>query len=477
MVKMRLVGFRVLAPCGGLLLAWMTHATWKQLDTLQREHAAVRSETFYLGVTLRGGIRSLNEQLLQYGRTPTPGAKQSFLKEAGELSRLLATNRVQLIELSKLPLLKRILLDDSAITDRIVGEYQKYLAQAELLLRPPAAPGAASFQERYTQVRSAAAPLLAACNDLVRAQREDFTSFLSETQGNLLAHERLLRLTVLLLVSLAGTLALLVYRGMIAPLRVGLAQSNRIIERQEKLASLGVLASGVAHEIRNPLMAIKLRLFSLKKSAPALASNEDAQVIGNEINRLEKVVKDFLLFARPSEPELADIPAGRIVAEAVDLLSGQLQRAGIELRLEARVTLWIHADPAQLKQVLLNLIRNSAEAIGRDGRIVVTLREGEAEFEGQVKRAAIISIADTGKGIPPSIEPRLFDPFFTTKEGGTGLGLAISSRIVEKHGGLLRYETEVDRGTTFEIVLPLAQSAGPMGARLYLSATTAVCSS
>src|SRR5581483_9997629 len=106
------------------------------------------------------------------------------------------------------------------------------------------------------------------------------------------------------------------------------------------------------------------------------------------------------------------------------------------------------------EQVLINLVQNSAENIGRNGTVTLRLRRASAELHGRTRSAAILQVTDTGKGIPPEIEARLFDPFFTTKEAGTGLGLAISARIVENHGGLLRYDTELNRGTTFEIVLP-----------------------
>ena len=115
----------------------------------------------------------------------------------------------------------------------------------------------------------------------------------------------------------------------------GLTESQATIVRQEKLASLGELAAGVAHEIRNPLTAIKFRLYSLKKSLPAsMADNEDAVVIGDEISRLERIVKDFLQFARPSEPEFVAIPTQRILQEVHDLLKPQLKKASIELKLE-----------------------------------------------------------------------------------------------------------------------------------------------
>jgi signal transduction histidine kinase len=131
----------------------------------------------------------------------------------------------------------------------------------------------------------------------------------------------------------------------------------------------------------------------------------------------------------------------------------------IELRLEARESerILVYADAPQVKQVMINLIQNSAESIGRNGTIALRVRREMTELDGRDRPAAVLVVEDNGQGIPPEVEARLFDPFFTTKEEGTGLGLAISARIVEKHGGLLRYETELNRGTTFEVVLPAVE--------------------
>lgn len=453
-VKVRLVGFVLVVVCGGVLLTSMTHSTWDQLDRLQKEHAAVSTESFYLGVTLRGGIRGLNEKLLQFGNAPEPAARAEFLRDATALRGWLMTNRQHLAALAKLPLLKQVLIDDFDILDKIQRAYDEYLTNAVALLQPAQPLGDYSFHERYNRIRAASNRLLTLCDDMVKAQRDDFTDFLAETQTNLINHERLLKLTSALILALAGALAVVVYRGMIAPLWLGLTQSKTIIERQEKLASLGVLASGVAHEIRNPLTAIKFRLFSLKRALPGLADNEDTRIIADEINRLERIVKDFLRFARPSEPALATIALAPVLREVQGLLKGQLERAGIQLLVELGSPAFVQADAQQVKQVLINLIQNAADAIGRQGQVKLLLRRDTAELDGSTRSVAIVSVIDNGCGIPPAIEARLFDPFFTTKEGGTGLGLAIAARIVEKHGGMLRYETEEGRGTTFEIVLP-----------------------
>ena len=341
------------------------------------------------------------------------------------------------------------------------------------------------FANAYEQVRAESEPMLNLCDQMVNAEHEQFDVFLQKSDQTLRSLQQLLLGSLVLLVASVVALAVAVYRGMIAPLRAELTESQAIIARQEKLAALGTLGAGVAHEIRNPLTAIKFRLFSLMEALPAgFAENEDARTIGEEINRLDRIVTDFLQFARPSDPELTPVPAMRVLHEVADFMEPQLQPSNISLKLEVLQAMWIAADTHQLKQVLINLIQNSADSIGKNGQITLRLeRQSTVHSPRSTPRrptvdsgpwtadrglrtvdrglwtadwgpAAVISIEDTGKGIPPEVQKRLFDPFFTTKDGGTGLGLAIAARIVEKHGGLLSYKTELNRGTIFQIVLP-----------------------
>jgi signal transduction histidine kinase len=460
LVKVRLWGFILLVACGSVILFWLTRTTWSQLDRLQREHAAVKGESFYLGVHLRGAIRSLNDKLLQFGLAHDPETLNAFLQESADLKGWIATNRAHVAQMANLQLLRTFEISGQLqLLSQAEVRYDRYLTNAAAILASNTkGHPRESFEAIYKQVREASNPLFPVCEELVKAQRLGFGEFLGETQVTLVNHQRLLQLTSVLILGLALALGVQVYRGMIAPLRVSLSESKSIIERQEKLASLGILASGVAHEIRNPLTAIKLRLFSLKKALPDVARNEDVTLIGTEINRLERIVKDFLQFARPSEPELARIPATQILQQVRELIQPQLERSGIDLMLESSNGGLVHADAQQLKQVLINLIQNSAENIGRNGTITLRLRHESAELNGRTKPAVILVVEDTGKGIPPEVEMRLFDPFFTTKEGGTGLGLAISARIVEKHGGLLRYQTKLNQGTIFEVVVPEVKS-------------------
>ena len=284
-----------------------------------------------------------------------------------------------------------------------------------------------------------------------------------ESRNRLLAHAnqsltqfRWLTLGSLGLLFVFGiALAAVVYRDMIAPLRVKLVESQALVERQEKLASLGILAAGVAHEVRNPLTAIKAALFiQQKKFQPGTQEHADAQLVEREILRLERIVNDFLLFARPTEPEFNTVPANAPLHEVQNLLKGQLSEANIQLVVETSPPMRIKVDPAQIKQVLINLVQNAADAIGRNGKITLRARHDRKPLAEDEVDVVILEVTDTGKGIPPEAQKRLFDPFFTTKDTGTGLGLPIASGIVQKHGGVLQYQTRVNYGTTFGIVLP-----------------------
>lgn len=268
---------------------------------------------------------------------------------------------------------------------------------------------------------------------------------------------RLLVAMLVLLVILVGTMTVAIYRGVIAPLRVKLSESRALGARQEKLAALGTLAAGVAHEIRNPLTAINVRLHSLKKHLiPDSSAYEDAQVIGHEILRLERIVQDFLQFARPAEPRFLTVSADSLLARVRALFGPQLEKTPIRLHLEAVPDIWLRVDPHQIEQVLINLIQNGIESMKSGGTITLRVRPGTARAAGRAHPVVILEVSDTGEGIVPQVRQRMFDPFFTTKEEGTGLGLAIASRIVEKHGGALECHSELRRGTTFSVVLPLA---------------------
>jgi signal transduction histidine kinase len=239
-----------------------------------------------------------------------------------------------------------------------------------------------------------------------------------------LAHLRTLLLGALILLLVLGAwLALVVYRQLITPLNVRLIESQALLERQEKLASLGVLAAGVAHEIRNPLTAIKAWLFMhQRKLQPGTQEHADAELMSGELARLERIVRDFLFFARPSEPEFQVVPADQPLREVRELLAPQLETSGIKLVLENSQPLGIRVDPQQIKQVLINLVQNGADAVGKNGSVTLRARLDRKRLAEHETEVVILEVADTGKGIAPDVQKRLFDPFFTTKDTGTGLG-------------------------------------------------------
>jgi two-component system, NtrC family, sensor kinase len=226
-----------------------------------------------------------------------------------------------------------------------------------------------------------------------------------------------------------------------------LREKEAELARGEKLASLGMLAAGVAHEIRNPLTAIKAAIFlQLKKAPPGSQDRADLDLVSGEINRLEHIVRDFLQFARPGEPQLVTTPADQPLRQVQTLLAPQLDKSNIRLLLEASPPAHLRVDPEQIEQVLINLVQNAAEAIGHDGTISLRARRDSRTLGGVVTNVVVLEVSDTGPGIPPEVEKRLFDPFFTTKRGG--------ARIVQQHGGVMQCQTRPNRGTTFGIVLP-----------------------
>ena len=441
-VKLRLYGFAAAVVLLASLVGWAGRSAWQQLHQLRKSFRAVRSESFHLADPVEASILSLDETALRFDLRQDPADRAHFLKESEELKRWIG--KASATTPLELDLLKQIEI-----------ALETYLTRTARLLeeRTPARPGP-SPQAVLEKIDSKAR-ILDLCTKLKAAEGTALNQFAEDSNETLGGMQRLLIALVTLVLILGFTATSLIYRLRIAPLRAQLVESRAIIERQEKLASLGTLAAGVAHEIRNPLTAINVRLHSLKRTLVRGSSeHEDATVIEQEIQRLDRIVRDVLHFARPAEPRRLTITAQSLLIRAQGLLGSPLEKVSIRLVLASSPALWIRVDPQQIGQVLINLIQNAAESIGRDGTITLGARSAAMPLAGQTTPVVILEVMDTGKGIPSQVRERLFDPFFTTKETGTGLGLSIAARIVEKHGGALQYQTEVEHGTTFGIVLP-----------------------
>jgi signal transduction histidine kinase len=434
-----------------LAVALFEIRAWRQLDKVRTQLHDLRPDTFQLGKELQAGVAQLNAALLRFELSNDAAERDAFQKRARDLKELLAREGSSLGTPRE-----RTLLEQAG---RL---YESYLAEVTPLLEKGMVgvrrDSATRLQE---QLNRAAAPLLQIARELIDAQRLSFHTSLTASLASATSAQRSIIFSGLLLLLLVATIAASLYLAMVSPLRASLSQTRAAAQRQEKLASLGTLATGVAHEIRNPLTAIKFRLFSLRKSLPAAQiDNEDVTVINNEINRLERLVKDFLQFARPAEPQLIPIPAQRVLHDVQALLGSQIEKNGIRLHVEDANGVWLNVDRQQIEQVLINLVQNAAESIGRDGSITLRARHGLSKLDHRSIPVVILEVADTGKGIPDDAEARIFDPFVSTKDAGTGLGLSIASRIVEMHGGHIQYQSAPGRGTTFSILLPRPPNYG-----------------
>lgn len=223
------------------------------------------------------------------------------------------------------------------------------------------------------------------------------------------------------------------------------------MERADRLASVGEMAAGIAHEIKNPLTGIAAAMTIIKEDfPPADPRTEIVNEVLEQIKRLDKTVNDLLFFGKPSLPEPTCINVNTILKKTIMFASQHRGGKNVEKRLELHDDLPpIYVDPKQIQQVFLNLILNALQAM-RDGG-VLTITSAPLEKEGE--RWVRVSVADTGPGIPEQILGKIFTPFFTTKAQGTGLGLAICYKLISQHGGHLAVESEDGKGTVFFVEL------------------------
>lgn len=238
--------------------------------------------------------------------------------------------------------------------------------------------------------------------------------------------------------------------------RAQLTESQEHLIQSEKLAMVGKLAAGVAHSVRNPLTSLKMRLFTLEKSLNMTETQrEDLGVISEEIRHIDKILRNFLEYARPPKLELQMDSPSETVDTALQLLQhrAELNRTNVHLHRVQKLP-GIPIDKDQLKEVMVNLLVNAMEAMGEDGDIYIHEHVGNGSTCGN---AVLISFRDTGPGIPEERFEDIFQPFYSSKEEGSGLGLSIAKRIINEHGGDIRVRSEAARGAVFTIELPLQE--------------------
>jgi signal transduction histidine kinase len=447
-IKLRLVALLVGLGLFGALIVAVTLGSQRQADEVRTRLNQVDVESFHIADHFKDALRQVDDKMRSYRVERQPDLWDDFLKASHELDDWINEQAPKLRTEHEKEILKQI---DSAYTNYV--ELALVLHDSIQASVDPSGSRAEAYafwdQSRHV------ADLGQALSRAHYNSRNELVAHANQTLTQL----RISVLWLLALLFLCGiALAGGVYRYLVAPLRVKLVENQALIERHEKLASLGMLAAGVAHEIRNPLTAVRGALFMQQKHiAPGSPAFDDAKVIEREILRLERIVSNFLQFARPADPEFELISAEAPLLEVQNLLAPQLAKSGIVLECSPSGPLQINADPSQIKQVLINLVQNAADSIGRNGTIALRVRQARQHLANGEIDVVILEVEDSGKGILPEVEKRLFDPFFTTKESGTGLGLSIAAQIVEKHGGILQYQTRVNRGTTFGVVLPQAR--------------------
>jgi signal transduction histidine kinase len=227
--------------------------------------------------------------------------------------------------------------------------------------------------------------------------------------------------------------------------------------RSEKLISMGRVSAGVAHEVRNPLNAMKGAIVYLQMHQPDdPVIHEYTELVMGEINRLDKFVVDFLYFAKQSSPNLLPTNLNELIQNTLGLLSEEFRRKEIHVKTHPDSTLPpIMLDPHQMEQVFLNLFVNAMDAMPSGGILEVSTQLKTQEHGRSQRLNAVVAIRDEGVGIPRKYLNSIFDPFFSTKETGTGLGLPISLGIVESHGGTIQVSSQEKEGTTVTIQLPV----------------------
>ena len=223
------------------------------------------------------------------------------------------------------------------------------------------------------------------------------------------------------------------------------------IELSRRLAAIGRLTSGVAHEVKNPINAIVVHLELLREKMREIDPDtvRHLDIIGREIHRLDRVVETLVDFNRPVELQFSDFDLRRLIEDVTLLASPEAAQQGVKMATQlGKETLPVRADADLIKQALLNVVLNGVQAMSSGGTLNITARQRDS--------AAMIEVKDQGNGIAPEVRDKVFNLYFTTKKTGSGIGLATSYRVLQLHNGALDFVTEVGRGTTFRLILPLA---------------------
>ncbi len=348
---------------------------WRRVQEVEAKLTSSQIERFQLGSVIRRELQNLNASLFRYAllRDATQWAQ---FEEAGEtLDHWIDEHDPELNP--------RALVttgEERKAFIELNHAYDDYLRSARALhsnAQPALVTSGQLAQLDAFDVQ--AERMRGLVRQLTDAHRAAETAFLANASASLSSLRGILTASIVVLLALVGAMGWVIYRDTIAPLRTKLVQSQTLLERQQKLATLGTLAAGIAHEIRNPLTSLKARLYTLEKHLQVVpAARKDTEIISAEVSRLEHIVQDVLSFARPSDPKLETIAAEAVIREVQGLMTPDLKSRGVRLAVQSSPEFLIRADSGQLNQVLVNLVRNAAEATEGAGTITLRTRAARA---------------------------------------------------------------------------------------------------
>jgi two-component system sensor histidine kinase AtoS len=217
----------------------------------------------------------------------------------------------------------------------------------------------------------------------------------------------------------------------------------------ERRAALGNMAAGIAHEIRNPLTTVAATIHGLSRDESDAERREMYDLVSSEINRVDQTISEFVNYAKPRQPERVEVLVGDVLKSVKTLLNATAYEKSIAISVSGDSSLRINVDPAQLRQILLNLSLNSIESMSEGGQ----LRYRIYEDDGLAK----LVVADNGQGMDEETKAKILRPFFTTRAGGNGLGLSITSQLVEANSGSMTFDSVIGQGTTVSLRFPFAK--------------------
>jgi signal transduction histidine kinase len=444
-IRFKLIAFGLTAGLLGTSIVVITFSSQRQVSVLRAQLNNVDSESSGIFNQFQESLRALNSDMLRYGTGHDPVVWNKGFHAALALDLWIDKQTVVLRSPAEMDLLKKI----QPAYDNYLRSLQTFHTRVQSLA------GRSASLADFTPVRERSQRLFDLGQALAHAHYLSHNELLQHANRSLKKLHASILILVGLLFLLGMAMAIGVYRNLIAPLHVKLLESRSFAEQHESLASLGLLASGVAQEIRNPLTSVKIGMhFQKNKFQPGSAERAEAEVVEMEIRRLEKIVDDFLTLTQLAAPKPAALQLEEFLKELRHFFVPRLASADIQLVTDIPAPLRVRVDVAQLKQAVINLVQYTANQIGRNGCITLRVRPDSKSLAGHETKVAIFEVVNTGKSILSEDEKNLSKPLFNSETAAGGLGLSIAAQIVRKNGGEMQRQSQADQSIAFGIILP-----------------------